>query len=533
MHYSPTICLRNAAVCNYSSVSTACCDACNGQCNGKTPLWNGWRAFTFHLMLHLRISSLNMELSKTRLAFWTKVLYGSGDWGFSSMGMMRSIFYAIYLTDVVGLEPRLASFGALVGIVWDGVNDPIIGLLSDRIRTRWGRRRPFLLLFAIPFGLSFITLWSAPNWESQTALLVYVTLSFMLADTLQTVVGVPFLSLTPELTSDYDERTSLTSFRSFFQLAGALTVVLAAPAIVDSVLAGGGSQQQGFMLVGAVFGGIGAIPLLLIGLFIREPHRTEPTEPLSIRKTLQAAWQNIPFRYAVGIHMLNWSAVDMVAVTFPYFLLYWVAQGDLLASIPILGLDLAYESAFFGILMGVCILCIPLWLWLARLRNKREAYMLGMTFWVVVEFIVFTIRPGDTTSLLMVAALAGVGVSAAYTLPDSLFADVIEWDELRTRRRQEGVFYGIRTLIRKLTGALVIFITLQLLGWSGYVSPPTGALQFTQTDSALQMIRLLVSPLGAILLAGTVLLAWQFPLSREKYARIQRLLEQRRARLLE
>jgi glycoside/pentoside/hexuronide:cation symporter, GPH family len=462
-----------------------------------------------------------------------KLLYGSGDWGISSIGMMRSIFYAIYLTDVVGLTPRLASFGALVGIVWDAVNDPIIGILSDHLHTRWGRRRPFLLWFAIPFGLSFVILWSAPRWENQIALLIYVTLSFMLADTLQTLVGVPFLSLTPELTPDYDERTTLTSFRSFFQLTGALTVVVAAPAIIDMVLASAGSQQQGFMLVGAIFGGIGAIPLLLIGVFVRETSRPEQIESIPFRETLKAAWQNIPFRYAVGIHMLNWSAVDMIAVVFPYFLLYWVARGNLLASIHILGFDLAYESAFFGILMSVCILCIPFWLWMAKWRNKREAYMLGMIFWVAVQLIIFTIQPGNTTYLLIIAALAGIGVSAAYTLPDSMFADVIEWDELRTRRRQEGIFYGIRTLIRKLTGALVIFTTLQLLGWAGYVSPPNGTLQFTQTDSALHMIRLLVSPFGAIILCGTILFAWLFPLSREKHARIQKLLEQRRERLAE
>lgn len=474
-----------------------------------------------------------MTASKNRLSFWMKLLYGSGDWGISSIGMMRSIFYAIYLTDVVGLTPRLASFGALVGIVWDAVNDPIIGILSDHLHTRWGRRRPFLLWFAIPFGLSFVILWSAPRWENQIALLIYVTLSFMLADTLQTLVGVPFLSLTPELTPDYDERTTLTSFRSFFQLTGALTVVVAAPAIIDMVLASGGSQQQGFMLVGAIFGGIGAIPLLLIGVFVRETSRPEQIESIPFRETLKAAWQNIPFRYAVGIHMLNWSAVDMIAVVFPYFLLYWVARGDLLASIHIFGFDLAYESAFFGILMSVCILCIPFWLWMAKWRNKREAYMLGMIFWVAVQLIIFTIQPGNTTYLLIIAALAGIGVSAAYTLPDSMFADVIEWDELRTRRRQEGIFYGIRTLIRKLTGALVIFTTLQLLGWAGYVSPPNGTLQFTQTDSALHMIRLLVSPFGAIILCGTILFAWLFPLSREKHARIQKLLEQRRERLAE
>src|SRR5678810_1159706 len=119
------------------------------------------------------------KLSKIQLPFWVKLLYGSGDWGISSIGMMRSIFYAIYLTDVVGLTPRLASFGALVGIVWDAVNDPIIGILSDHLHTRWGRRRPFLLWFAIPFGLSFVTLWSAPNWDNPTALVIYVTLSFM------------------------------------------------------------------------------------------------------------------------------------------------------------------------------------------------------------------------------------------------------------------------------------------------------------------------------------------------------------------
>jgi len=473
------------------------------------------------------------KVSEKRLPFWVKLLYGSGDWGISSIGMMRSIFYAIYLTDVVGLEPRLASFGALAGIVWDAVNDPLIGLISDRLHTKWGRRRPFLLWFAIPFGLSFIILWSAPNWDSQIALLIYVTISFMISDTLTTLVSVPFMSLTPELTPDYDERTSLTSFRSFFQLVGALSMVIAAPTIVDLVLRTGGSQQQGFMTVGAIFGAISAIPLLLIGFFIRETSTPEQRQSLPYLQTLKAAWKNIPFRYAVGLHMLNWTTVDMVAIMFPYFLLYWVAKGDLFASIHFLGFDLAYESAFFGILMLVCILFIPFWLWLSKVRDKREAYAWGMTFWVLVTFLIYTIQPGQTNTLLLLAALAGVGVSAAYTLPDSLFSDVIEWDELRTGRRQEGIFYGIRALIRKLTGALVIFITLQALGWAGYVTPPEDVVQFMQSDSALSMIRLLVSPIGALMLSGTILLAWFFPLSREQHRRIQRLLERRRARLAE
>ncbi len=468
-----------------------------------------------------------MQSSNKKIPFWLKFLYGSGEWGISSIGMMRSIFYAIYLTDVVGLEPRLASFGALIGIIWDAINDPIVGYLTDRLSTRWGRRRPFLLWFAIPFGLSFIILWSAPNWENQTALLIYVTLTFMLADTLQTLISVPYLSLTPELARGYDERTTLTSFRTVFQLVAALVVVIAAPSIVDAVLVRGYSQQQGFMLAGALFGFTGAIPLLLLAYFIRETSTPAQTEAMPFRDILRVAWKNVPFRYAAGMFMFNWSAVDMVAVAFPYFLLYWVAQGDLLEQVNFLGFKLALESAFFGILLLVCMLFVPFWLWMAKKYNKRQAYMIGMIFWVIVQLLIFTIPPHNIPYLLTIAALAGIGVSAAYVLPDSLFADIIEWDELLTRHRQEGIYFGARAFIRKLTGAFVIFITLQSLGWSGYHTPPEGAINFPQSESALLVIRLLVSPLGAIMLSGAVVFAWLFPLTRERYERIQRLLEKR------
>jgi GPH family glycoside/pentoside/hexuronide:cation symporter len=355
----------------------------------------------------------------------------------------------------------------------------------------------------------------------------------MLSDTFTTLVSIPYLSLTPELAPTYDERTALTSYRTVFQLASALTVVIAAPMIVDAALLVGATQQQGFMLVGAIFGTIGSIPLFLIGIFVHETSSPEGQKTLPIRETFRLAWKNIPFRYAVGIHMLNWSAVDMIVITFPYFLLYWIGRGNMLAKVTIFGIDFALESAFFGLLMSVCILFVPFWLWLAHKRNKREAYMLGMIFWVSVEFLIFTVQPGDITFLLTIAALAGIGVSAAYVLPDSIFPDVIEWDELRTHRRQEGIFYGIRTLIRKSTGALVIFLTLQLLGWSGYQTPLDGMTQFHQPETALTMIRLLVSPIGGTILIGSLVLAYFYPLSREKHARIQKLLKRREQRLAE
>ncbi len=465
-----------------------------------------------------------------KLTFLHKLLYGSGDWGLSSTGMLRSVFYAIYLTDVVGLDARIGSFAALFGIIWDAVNDPLVGMISDRVRTKRGRRLPFLLWFGIPFGLSFVLLWWAPPWTSQVALAIHITLAFAIADTMSTLISIPFLSLTPELTRDYDERTTLTSFRTFFQLTSALSVVIFAPMIVDTVLAAGGNQQQGFMLVGAVFGGLAIPPYLIMPFVFKERKIEEEPKPISLTDMLKTSWANKPFRFLAGVHTMNWCAVDMVAVTFPYFTLYWIAQGDSLAAIRIFGLDLALESAFLGSLMLITILFVPFWLWLSRRTNKRSAYIAGMLFWIAMQFFIFTVQPGETGKMFLLSSLLGIGLSSAYVLPDSMFPDIIEWDELRTNRRQEGIYYGARAFIRKMASALTVFLTLQLLGWAGYVTPPDNATVFMQSESALRMIRLMVSPIGAIMLSGAVLSAWMYPLSRERHAKIRELLERRKAR---
>jgi GPH family glycoside/pentoside/hexuronide:cation symporter len=464
------------------------------------------------------------------LSFWTKLAYGTGDWSIASFGTLRQVFYAIFLTDVVGLEPRLASFAALIGILWDAVNDPLIGTISDRVRSRWGRRRPFLLFFAIPFGLGFMALWWAPPFESQYLLAATVCLTFMLSDTLQTLVSIPFYALTPEITPDYDERTSLTGYRMFFNLLASLATAVAAPAIVDAALAGGATQQQGYFIVSALFGGLAAIPFLLIFAVIRERNNvTDAAEPeIPFLQTLRTAWTNVPFRFATGLYMLNWITFDLVALALPFFLAYWVSDGNLLQK----ALGLPLESAVFACLLVTSVIVLPLWVWLARRLGKQQAYILGMTFWAVVQLLIYAIQPGQITFILVLAVLAGISVSTAHVLPDAIFPDVIEWDELRTGHRREGIYYGVKNFVRKLTGALAIFIALQTLGWFGYQSPPAGATQFAQPDSALGAIRFLIGPLGALLLFGAVAMAWFYPLTRERHARIRSMLERKKGRAM-
>ncbi len=462
------------------------------------------------------------------LSLWVKLAYGCGDWSIASFGTLRQVFYAIFLTDVVGLEPRLASFAALIGIIWDAINDPIVGTLSDRVRSRWGRRRPFLLIFSIPFGLSFMALWWAPPFQNQYLLAATVCLTFMLSDTLQTLVTIPFYALTPEITADYDERTSLTGYRMFFNLLASLATAVAAPAVVSAALAAGATQQQGYFIVSALFGGLAIIPFLLIFALVKERSNVEDQaeEQIPFMQTLRMAWDNIPFRFATALYMLNWITFDLVALVLPFFLTYWISRGNLLQK----ALGMPIGSAVFACLLVTSVIVLPFWVWLARKLGKHRAYIIGMVFWAVVQLLIFSVQPGQVTMILALSVMAGISVSTAHVLPDAIFPDVIEWDELRTGRRREGIFYGVKNFVRKLTGALAIFVALQVLGWFGYQTPPVGATQFMQPEHVLQAIRFLIGPLGAILLFSAVGMAWFYPLTREKHARIRNLLERKRLR---
>ncbi len=383
-----------------------------------------------------------------RLPLLTRLVYGSGDWSIASFGTLRQIFYAIFLTDVVGLDARLASLAALIGIIWDAVNDPIVGTLSDRIHTRWGRRRPFLLFFTIPFGLCFLLLWWAPPWPGQLARMLTVMLAFMISDTFQTLVTVPFYALMPDVAPEYDQRTSLAGYRMVFNLLASLATAVAAPMIMKSGLQSGLTLQQGYLTVSALFGGLAIIPFLAIFFVIRErAGRSQgtaaagsPAQEASFIDVTRTAWRNKPFRYATALYMLNWITFDLVALLLPFFLTYWVASGNLVASVPLFGDSIALESVVLGLLLITAVVAVPLWTWLSIRLDKRSAYILGMSFWVLVQLLIFALQPGQVSRIILLAVLAGLSVSTAHVLPDAIFPDVIEWDELRTGQRHEGIY---------------------------------------------------------------------------------------------
>ena len=153
-----------------------------------------------------------------------------------------------------------------------------------------------------------------------------------------------------------------------------------------------------------------------------------------------------------------------------------------------------------------------------------------MLFWMIVQSMLIVIQPGQTIFILVLTVLAGISVATAHVLPEAIFPDVIEWEELRTRNRPEGIYYGAKNFARKLSGAVTSFLALQILGWFDYQPPPQGIIVFQQSKTALNAIRILTGPFGAVLLLSSIILAWFYPLTREKHTRIRSLLARRNKR---
>jgi GPH family glycoside/pentoside/hexuronide:cation symporter len=358
-----------------------------------------------------------------------------------------------------------------------------------------------------------------------------MTLAYIISDTLQTLVAVPFFTLTPEMTPDYDERTELTSYRMFFNLIASLGVAVATPMIKNWALSQGMTLSQSYILIAGLFGGLGALPFLVMFFIVRERHPKPTDTPPSLKEIAESAWENIPFRFATGLYMLNWMTVDMVSIILPYFLTYWIAEGNLTAEINLFGAAIAQDSVILGLLFLTAIAALPFWNWVSQKTSKRLAYMYGMGFWMVVQLLLIIVRPGQTILIITLTVLAGIGISTAHVLPDAIFPDVIEWERLRSKKSTEGVYYGTKNFTRKVTSAFTIFLVLQALNFAGYQSPPESALVFQQNDTALLIIRILTGPFGALLLLSSIIIAWFYPLTREKHTRIRKLLQRRDGRL--
>lgn len=463
-----------------------------------------------------------------KLSRRTKFIYGLGDWGTSGSNSARNLFWPFFLVSVVGMRVELAGIVYLVGRIWDSINDPLVGSLSDRLNTRWGRRRPLLLFGAIPFGLGFILLFIVPPFDSETGIVLYYIAVFLFFDTMYTIVNVPYSALTPELTEDYDERSSLTGWR----IATAIFATLVAGAtfkwLAEEVLANWfqtftdpqSALRFGFAATAALWSITLAIPPLILFKNIEEPQRVPPDEdPIRPWQTFKEVFSNRPFRLSAIVYLLTFSTTDIVVTVMVWFLIFYVR------------VDKGFDNIILGTVLGLAFLTMPLTVRLMRRFGKRNIFMVSMGLFAIVLIIISQVPPGGQYFVLAAAAVGGLGYGAANVVPWAIVADVVEADELKTGKRREGVYAGYLVFFRKLATAFAVFIATRILDIAGFKEGTTGSQFIQQPESALLALRALVGFVPALMLALAIYFAWQYPLDRDTHMEIRRqLAEKRQAR---
>lgn len=443
-----------------------------------------------------------------KLSRRAKLMYGVGDAGINLADTMVGLLFAIFLTDVVGLRPGLAALVIFIGRTSDYINDPIIGYLSDRTRSRWGRRRPFILFGMLPFALAYMLLWWIPPFATQTGLAIYYGVAFMLYDTLATILYMPYFALTPELTSDYDERTSLTTYRMIFSTIGAMVAFVVPLAIIGTMNA----ESAGRILtVGAGVALLSILPMVAVFFGTREKAEYQEQKQPAIKESVLAAIKNKPFLYAAGVFLLGLTALDITQATLLYFLKYHMH------------LEENYDLVF-GLLFVAALVSFPFWNWVSSRWDKKKAVIVGMLFLSIAITGMGIMRAEWGLPIVLVfSALIGIGLGAVQVLTWAMIPDAVEWDEYQTGQRHEGMFYSLVQTLRKIGSSLSLPFVLLMLEWTGYIANAP-----IQPRNTILGIQALIGPIPAVILLVGIFIASRYPLDRKRFAQVRAELAGRR-----
>ncbi len=446
-----------------------------------------------------------------RLPLKTKLAFGVGDLGAAIVAAVQGFFLNAFLLDVAGLRPVAAGTIFLIVKIWDSVNDPIIGALTDRTKTRWGRRRPWLLFGAIPFGLSFFLHWLVPDL-GDTGKFIYYLVVALLLDVAYTAVNVPYTALTPELSDDYDERTSLNAYRFGFSILGGMVA-----AFLHGIIAGSfDSAKTGNAVAAAIWAFFIITSALVTFAYTRESHfRQENDAEINFFTGLGIVFRNRAFLSVTTIYLLTWLCIQFVQANLLLYARYWL---DAEAQFPFL--ILAIQMTAFAFLI--------VWSKVSARIGKQRAYYAGVSLWIMAEVLIFFLQPGQVNLLFALAVLAGAGVSIGYLIPWSMLPDVIELDELETGQRREGVYYGFFVFLQKLGISLGLALSNFALELTGYITPPEGGPWPVQPDAVLLALRLFVSLVPAAILLLSIPVVMRYPITRQRYAEIRATLAARR-----
>jgi GPH family glycoside/pentoside/hexuronide:cation symporter len=341
-------------------------------------------------------------------------------------------------------------------------------------------------------------------------LMFYYAATFIVFDTFFTIIHVSYNSLTPELTSDYDERSTLNGYRMAFSIIGTLGTIILATVMGWFV----SDKRLLFAILGIGLGLVSIIPPLVVFRITKPYDPVQEEASISIKQAIAATLSNRPFWMVMGLYLLSWTTASIMSAVLIYFANYYMRIPD--------------QANYFILLAeGSAILFIPFWVWVSRKLDKRRAYMLGTVTWVVVLLVLSAIRPDQIALAYILAALSGSGIATAYVLPWSMIPDIIEIDQAKTGERREGSYYSFASFFQKLATGAAVWGMGQALAFAKYITPTTAEPLPVQPPAALNAIRIFMGPVPAVLLLLSLLFAWRYNVTRESHRALVEELQNR------
>ena len=435
--------------------------------------------------------------------------YGAPAFALALFGVPVFVHLPKFYADVAGAPLGALGTAILLTRVFDGVTDPVIGALSDRTRSRWGRRRPFIALGALPLALSVVALFSPPSGAAAAPwFFACMTLAFLA----WTVVQIPYQALGTELAGGHHDRTTLFAVRDGLWMLGTL-VAAAAPALVRAARAATGAppdEAAVFRILGLAYAVLLAALPLWCAWRVPEPAAPASVQPRITVEGLTRVWRgNRPYRL-----LLMAYAVASLGGALPGTLLFFYVEQVLQAP--------AATDALLGLYFVAGFAGLPVWTWASRRLGKLRAFLAATLLSVGVFLGALWLGPGDVIAFAAITVLSGLGFGATLLLPASMLADTLDFETLRSGTRREGLLLGVWGIVMKASAAVGAGIALPLLGWWGYVSGAP-----SQTPEAVQAIRLLYCAVPCACYAVALAIAVRYPIDAHEHARIVRELAER------
>jgi GPH family glycoside/pentoside/hexuronide:cation symporter len=432
----------------------------------------------------------------------TKIFYGIGDLGNALVNSAIQFFLMKFYTDAALILPALAGNALLIGKIWDAINDPLFGWLTDRTKSRFGKRRVFMLFGAVPLAIAIALLWYVPV-SRRAATIIWIAFTFILFDTIWTLTNVPYYALTSELTDDYDERSSLTTYRMVMAVPAYLVGAALTPTIVGLFAL----QSTGYAFIGIAYGIFAAAVLIISALGIRERTGLAVSAPEpSPFKSLLVSLKNKPFIWLCGVYFLVNISFAFIKILMAYYVEY-----QLLMKSSI--------SLVMGLLLICVTLALPFWQWLSRKMDKGPAYAIGMMVGALSVMLTFFLPHNSTPLIYLVSILAGFGFSAQWIFPWAMIADVADYDRLETGQQRSGMYYGVWGLATKISEALALAAVGWVLTGFGYIP------NVEQTPHALLGIRLFFGLIPAFFILFSLPFLFLYPITRRSHTEVRRKLE--------